>query len=122
MARHSDPAQEAYENLGRHFGRLNLSPPSKDEFFNDPLRFWTIVRVRNPRAFIATLFADLAVGDHFVWGGKEHVKLPEIGSGPIKPEGNCYYGFVNCIQVGTCQLSGMGPLVEVDRIHELLAA
>jgi hypothetical protein len=58
-------------------------------------------------------FADLEVGEHFDWGGKEHVKLPEIESGfpPMS-------GIVNNIEVGTLNLSGMGPGVPVKRWEE----
>jgi hypothetical protein len=57
-------------------------------------------------------FADLEVGEHFDWGGKEHVKLPEITSGnpPM-----C--GIVNNIEVGTLNLSGTGPGVAVKHWH-----
>jgi hypothetical protein len=60
-------------------------------------------------------FADLEVGEHFDWGGKEHVKLPVIRTGAESGSTGCYIGEVNCIQVGTAQLSGMGPLVSVKR-------
>jgi hypothetical protein len=64
-------------------------------------------------------FKDLEVGEHFEWGGKEHVKLPEIQSGfpPVS-------GFVNNIEVGTLNMSGMGPEVTVKRwkpVDELTA-
>lgn len=67
-------------------------------------------------------FGDLEVGEHFIWGDKEHVKLPEIGSGPLQFGSTHHFGFVNCIRVGTLQLSGMGPLVEVTRIAEVQQA
>ena len=67
-------------------------------------------------------FSDLKVGEHFIWGDKEHVKLPEIGSGPLQFGSTHHFGFVNCIRVGTLQLSGMGPLVEVTRIAEVQQA
>ena len=66
-------------------------------------------------------FADLEVGEHFYFGGKEHVKLPDVESGPVHGVGceeRRYNGIVNCIQVGTLTLSGMGPDVEVHREAE----
>jgi hypothetical protein len=66
-------------------------------------------------------FSELEVGDHFFWGGKEHVKLPEVESGPVHGVGceeRRYNGIVNCIQVGTLTLSGMGNDVEVYRCAE----
>jgi hypothetical protein len=76
-----------------------------------------------------TTFGDLQVGDHFFYGGQEHVRIPIVQTGtydtPAKrAPGDCVpslvvLGYVNAVQVGSAQVSGFGPNVDVVKVrHE----
>ena len=58
------------------------------------------------------MFKDIKVGEHFLFGNQEHVRLPIVATG--EPT---IIGYFNCAQIGSGQVSGMGPEVSVVRIH-----
>jgi hypothetical protein len=51
-----------------------------------------------------TLFSELRVGDHFLYGQTEHVCLPTV---------EVPGGYFNAAQIGNGRTSGFGPKVEV---------
>jgi len=53
-------------------------------------------------------FVDLQIGDHFIYGEAEHVRLPIVA---------VTGGYFNAAQLGSGQVSGFGPGVEVVKIH-----
>lgn len=57
-------------------------------------------------------FVDLKVGDHFLFGGREHVRLPivDVGEGVSS-------GYFNAAQIGSGQVSGFGPYVDIVKIY-----
>lgn len=61
-------------------------------------------------------FEDLQVGERFYWGNDEYLKTITVYHGVSEnyPQG---LGFSNNIQILNGQTSGMGPRVEVMRVH-----
>lgn len=73
-------------------------------------------------------FADLQVGDHFLYGNREHVRIPIVDTGDFydtptkRAPSDCVpnrviLGYCNAAQLGSGQVSGFGPKCEVVKIH-----
>jgi hypothetical protein len=58
-------------------------------------------------------FSELRIGQHFVWSGEEHVRLPIVATGTLATPGQ-----VNAARIGgEPLLSWFGPNVEVGPVR-----
>jgi hypothetical protein len=58
-----------------------------------------------------TTFGELSIGDHFMSGEREYVRLPIVPTGTTLAP-----GYVNAARVGDAMVSGFGPHVVVAKL------